>query len=70
MLVSIAHSQNPGDAKIKFYDFDDLLIDGKIQKPQILYTDAKQKVKFGKLLKLKRDFLIKLKNTEKDPTFR
>ena len=56
--------------KVKFYNFDDLLIDGKVRKPQILYTDARQKVRFERLLKLRRDFLPKLKNTRKDPSLR
>ena len=54
----------------KFYNFDDLLINGQYKKPQILYTDARQKVKFERLLKLKKDFLPKLKSTEKDPSLR
>ncbi len=58
------------NTKTKFYNFDDLLINGEYRKPQILYTDAKQKVKFEKLLKLKKDFLPKLKSTEKDPSLR
>ena len=57
-------------AKTKFYNFDDLLIEGQYRKPQVLYTDARQKVRFEKLLKLKKDFLPKLKNTEKDPSLR
>ena len=56
--------------KTKFYNFDDLLINGQYKKPQVLYTDAKQKVKFERLLKLKKDFLPKLKNTDKDPTLK
>jgi len=56
--------------KTKFYNFDDLLIDGKIKKPQILYTDARQKVRFEKLLKLKKDFLPKLQETNKDPALK
>lgn len=56
--------------KVKFYNFDDLLIDGKIKKPQVLWTDARQKVKFERLLKLRKDFLPKLKNTKKDPCLR
>ncbi len=58
------------DMKTKFYNFDDLLIDGQYKKPQVLYTDARQKVKFERLLKLKRDFLPKLKSTAKDATLR
>lgn len=56
--------------KTKFYNFDDLLIEGEYRKPQILYIDDRQKVKFERLLKLKKDFLPKLKKTEKDPSLR
>jgi hypothetical protein len=58
------------NVKTKFYNFDDLLINGQYKKPQVLYTDSRQKVKFGRLLKLKKDFLPKLKNSAKDPTLR
>ena len=47
-----AIAQDGGDVKTKFYNFDDLLIDGQYKKPQVLYTDARQKVKFERLLKL------------------
>lgn len=57
-------------AKTKFYDFDDMLIDGQVKKPQALYIDHRQKVKFERLLKLKKSFLPKLKETAKDPAFR
>ncbi len=59
-----------GKTKTKFYNFDDLLINGEYKKPQILYTDSKQKVRFEKLLKLKKDFLFQLKKTIKDPSLR
>jgi len=58
------------DLKTKFYNFDDLLIEGKVKKPQVLYTDARQKVKFERLLKLKKDFIVKLRSTSKDPMLR
>tara|TARA_B100000242_G_scaffold223654_1_gene164381 strand:- start:276 stop:518 length:243 start_codon:yes stop_codon:yes gene_type:complete len=62
---------NPKPAtKTKFYNFDDLLINGEYKKPQILYTDSRQKVRFERLLKLKKDFLPKLKNTQRDPALR
>ena len=56
--------------KTKFYNFDDLLINGEYKKPQVLYTDARQKVRFERLLNLKKDFLPKLKSTNKDPSLR
>ena len=57
-------------SKTKFYNFDDLLINGEYKKPKSLYIDAKQKAKFERLLKLKKDFLPQLKNTAKDPSLR
>jgi len=57
-------------SKVKFYNFDDLLIEGQYKKPQVLYIDHRQKVKFERLLKLKRDFIPKLKATNKDPSLR
>lgn len=62
--------EGDGDTKTKFYNFDDLLIDGEYKKPQVLYTDARQKVKFERLLKLKKDFLPKLRATAKDASLR
>jgi hypothetical protein len=64
-----ASAQEAG-VKTKFYNFDDLLIDGEYKKPQMLYTDARQKVKFERLLNLKKDFLPKLKATAKDAALR
>ncbi len=58
------------EPKTKFYDFDDLLINGEYKKPQVMYTDTQAKVRFERLLKLKKDFLPKLKNTHRDPSLR
>ncbi len=66
LYVSVALA-NPAGKKVKFYNFDDLLIDGKVKKPQILWIDKRQKVKFERLLKLKKDFIPKLQQTRKDP---
>ena len=70
IFPSQAFSSPKEGQKTKFYNFDDLLINGEYKKPQILYTDSRQKVKFEKLLKLKKDFLPKLKNTQRDPALR
>lgn len=70
LVFSSVSAQNSSKAKTKFYNFDDLLINGEYKKPQVLYTDSRQKVKFEKLLKLKKDFLPSLKKTQKDPSLR
>ena len=67
--VQRKNAENKG-TKTKFYNFDDLLINGEYKKPQVLYTDSKQKVKFERLLKLKKNLLPNLKNTAKDPALR
>ena len=56
--------------KTKFYDFDDLLINGEYKKPQIMYTDTRAKVRFERLLKLKKNSLPKLRETKRDTSLR
>ena len=57
-------------AKSKFYDFSDQLIDGSIAKPQAMIHDVKGKVKFDRLLKLKKSFMPVLLQTAKERVFK
>lgn len=54
----------------KFYNFNEMLIDGEIKKPTALYTDARQKVQFDRLLKLKKSFLEALKQSGRQEVFK
>tara|TARA_Y100000034_G_C6834733_1_gene377141 strand:+ start:376 stop:585 length:210 start_codon:yes stop_codon:yes gene_type:complete len=65
--ASLALSKEP---KAKFYDFSEQLIDGEVKRPTTLYTDARDAVKFERLLKLKKSFIPKLLLTAKEPIFR
>ena len=56
--------------KSKFYDFNEQIIDGEIKKPTTLYTHARDKVKFDRLMKLKKSFLPKLFDTAKERVFK
>jgi hypothetical protein len=56
--------------KAKFYDFSEQLIDGEINKPTALYTDARERVRFNRLLKLKKSFIPILLRTSKETIFR
>ena len=56
--------------KSKFYDFGEQVIDGEIKKPTALYTDSKKKVKFDRLLKLKKSFIPDLLKTSEEKTFK
>ena len=53
--MAIVYAKQP---KAKFYDFRDQIIDGEIKRPTTLYTDAREKVKFEQLLKLKKSFMV------------
>ena len=67
ILPFLANANSP---KTKFYDFDDLLINGEYKKPQIMYTDTQAKVKFERLFKIKKNFLPKLRETKRDISLR
>ena len=67
LICSPSMAQKP---KSKFYDFNEQLIDGQIKKPTTLYTDARKKVQFDRLLRLKKSFIPDLLSTAKDRVFR
>ena len=56
--------------KSKFYDFNEQLIDGELKRPTTLYTDSRQRVKFERLLRLKKSFMNDLFDTAKERVFR
>lgn len=67
ILPFFAHGDPP---KTKFYDFDDLLINGEYKKPQVLYIDNQSKVRFERLFKIEKRFLPKLQETKRDASLR
>ena len=69
-LLASADVSSKTSPKSKFYDFTDQIIDGEIKKPTTLYTDARQKVKFDRLMKLKKSFLPQLFKTAKERVFK
>lgn len=73
MVIGLSFAGNALAAdkvKSKFYDFSEMLIDGEIKKPTALYTDSRRKVKFDRLLKMKKSFLESLKATGRDEVFK
>ena len=55
-----------GEERSKFYDFDDMLIDGQFKKPDIMREKAREKASFGRLSKLKKGFLNKVIKTSEE----
>tara|TARA_Y100000310_G_scaffold336573_1_gene421500 strand:+ start:380 stop:649 length:270 start_codon:yes stop_codon:yes gene_type:complete len=54
------------NSRVKFYNFDEILIDGKIKKPTGLYTDSKRLAEFDRLFKLKKSFIPDLMDTSRE----
>ena len=65
--ATVVSAKNP---KSKFYDFNDQIIDGEIKRPTTLYTDSRDRVKFDRLMKLKKSFLPELFKTSKERVFK
>lgn len=65
-----AKAPKKGGVKAKFYDFSDMVIDGEIKRPNVVYTDARQAAKFERLLKLKKSFLQPMFQTAKEDVFK
>ena len=69
-LTSVASAEPPKDARSKFYNFDEMTIDGEIKKQTGLYINERQKVKFGRLLRLKKSFMPELMKTAREKVFK
>jgi hypothetical protein len=73
VFFSIIFTTIPASSKAprsKFYDFNQQLIDGEVRKPTALFTDRKDKVKFDRLLSLKKSFVRRLLLTSKERVFK
>jgi hypothetical protein len=66
MAFSATALAQEGDTKSKFYNFDDMLIDGQLKTPDMLKTQAREKAKFKRLLSLKKSFLPKIRETAEE----
>ena len=58
------------ETRARFYDFSDQLIDGEIKKPTALYTDARKRVSFDRLMRLKKSFIPAMMQTSKEAVFK
>ena len=70
LATSAMASNPPSNTKSKFYDFSEQLIDGQIRKPSVTYTNGRDRVRFGRLLRLKRSFLPKIFDTARNRVFK
>jgi hypothetical protein len=50
----------------KFYNFDDMLIDGDFKSPEGMYENARQKARFDRSARLKKSFLDKIQESAQE----
>ena len=63
-LLSIpAFAQKGGDKKRTVIDFSDELVEGKVDKPELLYLLQKKQFNFKRLIKLRENFLPEMEAT-------
>lgn len=61
-----AEGGEEGEARSKFYNFDDMLIDGQFKKPDIMKEKGRKTAQFKRLSKLKKGFLPKIVETSEE----
>lgn len=66
LLLTTATAFAQDGTKTKFYDFDDMLIDGQLKSPDLMKTQAREKAKFRRLVNLKKSFLPKIRESAED----
>jgi len=54
------------EPRSKFYDFNDMMVDGELQKPKVQRSEARGSAKFDRLLDLKKSFLPKVEQSAKE----
>ena len=70
VFLAVEAQAKPPPTKSKFYDFSAQMIDGQRRTPTVIYTDVRERVKFERLLSLKKSFLNKMFDTHKENIFR
>ncbi len=62
LLASSAFAQD-GDVQTRFYDFNDMLIDGEFQRPEGMFATERGEARFDSLLNLRRSFIDEIEET-------
>ncbi len=55
-----------GNTRSKFYNFDDMLVDGQLKTPDLIKEQARGKAQFKRLLNLKKSFMPKIKESTEE----
>jgi hypothetical protein len=65
-VVSSAQEEEEGEVQTRFYDFNDMLIDGEFMRPEGMFTQARDSARFERLLELRREFMDEIEESAKE----
>lgn len=65
-IVTASPAMAQDDTRSKFYNFDDMLIDGQLKTPDLMKAEAREKAQFKRLLNLKKSFIPKVRETAEE----
>lgn len=65
-LASASAFAQDDDVRSRFYDFDNMLIDGQFATPDMMRHQARERAQFQRLLDLKKSFLPKIQETTEE----
>ena len=67
-LSSVAFGQSASSAKKRKtnIDFEDQLVQGEVKKPELFYLLQKKQFNFGKLIRLRENFVPEMQKTAED----
>ncbi len=55
------------EVQTRFYDFNDMLIDGEFMRPEGMMTRARDRARFERLLNLRREFMTEFEESAIEP---
>jgi len=62
----VAQETAEGEVPTRFYDFNDMLIDGELMRPEGMFTRARDRARFERLLELRREFIEEIEESAKE----
>jgi hypothetical protein len=66
LIVAAPASSQDSEVQTRFYDFNDMLIDGEFQRPEGVFATERGRAQFDSLLRIRRSFLPEIKQAAEE----
>lgn len=67
---AMAQDEGEDDERTRFYDFENMLIDGEFVSPDLEHMEGQGRAQFDRLLNLQTSFIPKVERTASEPSLR